>query len=343
MRGPSLGRVLVSGELLGALLFAFATGFPPLEATAEVDLTLHMTQHILVILAGVFVAYPHIGRGLLKTGGRGWVSEASLAASVLLIVFWHLPGPWDGAVINPGVHALEHLSFLLVGLLSGSWLMLLSDSGKIGALMAAFFGHMGYAVLLVWPRSVQVYSLYSVQNQATLGWALLLTGPSLIVGVAYVIARNPDWLGGSAGSVSQPRPKRETFLNRTKVKWWAAPVLSLALASALVGYFAVTAYAIGATNQSQIGEPNVYILETPVSWQFSPQNTRIVLGHNATVTWISRSFSYDTVTSRTGAFNSGPIAPGGGFTFTFSRPGVYDYYCQFHPWMSGTVTVVQAS
>jgi plastocyanin len=333
----------MSTEFLGIIAFTFAAGFPPFDDATEVDLTLHMLQHVLIVFSGVLIAYPHFGRRLLREGGNSLIPLLALAGSILAIVFWHLPGPWDSAILNPLVHVAEHFSFLTVGLLSGSWLLLLSDSGKIGALFAAFFGHMGYAVALISPWGTQVYPLFSLQNQANLGWVLLLTGPSLVIGVAYVIARNPEWLGGFSGPKPTMHGRRETFLNRAKTPRWLASTLAIALIVIMVGYFASTAYAISSSQTSGGTGPTVLIVETPVSWQYSPQNIKVVIGVNATVTWVSHSISYDTVTDRSGAFGSGPIAPGQVFVSTFSTPGVYAYYCQYHPWMTGTVTVVAAA
>jgi len=338
----SSGRTLSPAAVFGVVLFVFSAGFPPFDDVTEVDLTLHMLQHVLIIISGVLIAYPLVGRRMLREGNRGALPKVALLISAYLIVFWHFPGPWDSAVLNPLVHVVEHLSFLSVGLLAGSFLLLLSDSGKIGALLAAFFGHMGYAVVLVSPWNVQVYALYPLANQVILGWALLLTGPTLTVGIAYVIARNPDWLVGFSGSKGSPGTRRDTFLNRTKAPAWVAPLLSLILAATFVGYFAVTAYALSTVPSARGNGPVVSILETPVSWQYSPQEITVVLGINATVTWASHSISYDTVTDSGGTFSSGPIAPGQSFTYSFSRPGVYNYYCQYHPWMRGTVTVLSA-
>ncbi len=340
MARSRLLRFLLSTEFLGVMLFVLSAGLPPFDDATEVDLTLHMLQHVLMILSGVLVAYPHLGRRLVKGGKGGAYPAVALAAASVLIIFWHLPGPWDEAVINPGVHVVEHFSFLLVGLMAGSWMLLLSDSGKIGALMAAFFGHMAYAVVLISPWNAQVYALYSLADQVVLGWVLLLTGPTLVVGVAYVIARNPDWLGGFSNQAGRPRAPRQTMLNRMRVPGWMAPALSVVLVALLVGYFATTAYALGTAKPAPAGAATVVISETPVSWQFAPQNIKVVVGVNSTVTWVSRSISYDTVTSRTGVFDSGPVPPGGTFEFTFTSPGVYDYYCVYHPWMTGTVTVV---
>ena len=340
MRRLLTREALFSAELLGVLLFVFATGFPPFDDATEVDLTTHMLQHVVIVLAGILIAYPHFGRGLIREGREGWTPRLALAGSAAAIVFWHLPTPWDEAVVNPGVHFVEHFSFLAVGLLCGSWLLLLSDSGKIGALMAAFFGHMGYAVALISPWGAQVYALYSLSNQVTLGWVLLLTGPFLFVGVAYVIARNPGWLGGFSGEGPVPSRRRRTAINGVRAPRWVAPLASILLLVALVGYFGATAYALGTAPPASGTGARVYISETPVSWQYSPQDIRVVLGVNATVTWVSRSISYDTVTDRGGAFASGAIPPGGTFTFAFTSPGVYHYYCVYHPWMTGTVTVL---
>jgi plastocyanin len=338
----TISSVFHSTELTGVALFVLSTGLPPFDDVAEVDLTLHMLQHVLIIISGVLIAYPHLGRKMLRDGGRGLLPGLALAASAVVIVFWHLPGPWDSAVLNPALHLIEHFSFLLVGLVAGSWLLLLSDSKKIGALLAAFFGHMAYAVILISPWNVQVYSQYPLANQVTLGWALLLTGPTLVVGVAYVIARNPDWLGGYSGPGVRTGIKRKTFLNGVKVPGWVAPAISIVLVVALAVYFGATAYALQTARPTPAGTTIVYIAESPISWQYSPQSVRVVLGVNSTVTWVSRSIAYDTVTDRGGAFNSGTIAPGGTFSFTFTAPGEYEYYCEYHPWMAGTV-VVQAT
>ncbi len=330
-------RVLTSPLLLGVVLFGFSAGFPPFDDVTEVDLTAHMLQHVLIVLAGVLVAYPifRVRRHAQSTA----VAWASLLGASTAIVFWHLPVPWDTAVLSPGVHLAEHFTFLGVGLLIGSWIQLLSDSAKIGALLAAFFGHMFYAVLLISPWNVKVYALYSLPDQTILGWALLLTGPSLLVGVAYLVLRNPAWLSGlSGGGLAQT--KRETAFNRLRIPKWVVPSLTLTLVLIALAYFGMTAVALSTGSPPATGRSSVVqIVETPLSWQFAPQRIHVVLGVNSTVTWVSRSLSFDTVTSKSELFDSGPIGPGGSYSYTFTAPGTYEYYCVYHPWMSGTVTV----
>ena len=46
-----------------------------------------------------------------------------------------------------------------------------------------------------------------------------------------------------------------------------------------------------------------------------------------------------TWTETEGAFHSGVLSSGDSFTFTFDQPGTYDYFCQIHPEMTGTITI----
>lgn len=333
--------MLQSPVFLGASLLSFSVLFPPFDDITEVDLSLHMLQHVLLVLSGVLIAYPLFRRGrLLPLAKRGLVLPA-FAVTASLIVYWHLPSPWDSAVSDPAIHVLEHCSFLLAGLLIGSTLQLLSDSSKVGALLAAFFGHMFYALLLVSPLNTGFYPLYSLSDQATLGWVLLLTGPSLLVGVAYLAARNPGWLEkgtqpGRRYSISLS-PGQRRLLGR------AAGSLSVSMVLVLVVYFGLVLATVGSgTANSPPGRVTVFIEETPFSWSFSPQSVKVVIGVNNTVLWVSRSVSFDTVTGAGGVPSSGPIAPGQTYEYTFTKPGTYPYRCVYHPWMTGEVVVLPA-
>lgn len=48
-----------------------------------------------------------------------------------------------------------------------------------------------------------------------------------------------------------------------------------------------------------------------------------------------------TLTARSGGFDSGTVNPGRSETFVLTKPGQYTYYCQFHAFMTGTITVVK--
>lgn len=80
-----------------------------------------------------------------------------------------------------------------------------------------------------------------------------------------------------------------------------------------------------------------------VGQSFSPSNLEVDVG--TTVTWKNESDLTHTVTSGSnrdhdGTFDSGNVAPGGTFSYTFSQVGTFDYFCVPHPGMDGTVTVV---
>ena len=74
--------------------------------------------------------------------------------------------------------------------------------------------------------------------------------------------------------------------------------------------------------------------------QFLPKSARVEVGD--TVLWKNSDSVAHTVTKQSGPgpkFDSGTIAPGGTFTYTFKRPGKIDYLCTIHPNQTGTLTV----
>lgn len=75
---------------------------------------------------------------------------------------------------------------------------------------------------------------------------------------------------------------------------------------------------------------------------FVPGQVSIAPG--TTVIWTNEDGFPHTVISGTrdnptGLFASGNVAGGASFSFTFSEPGVYEYFCAIHPGMRGTITV----
>ena len=58
-----------------------------------------------------------------------------------------------------------------------------------------------------------------------------------------------------------------------------------------------------------------------------------------TITFTNADPIAHTSTSKTGAWDSGEIAPGASFSLTLQQPGTYTYQCSLHPFMTGTVIV----
>ncbi len=73
------------------------------------------------------------------------------------------------------------------------------------------------------------------------------------------------------------------------------------------------------------------------SFAFTPQDLTVAAG--TTVRWTNMDGSHST-TSDTALWDSGVLAVGGQFSFTFNTPGTYAYHCSVHPSaMMGTITV----
>jgi plastocyanin len=73
------------------------------------------------------------------------------------------------------------------------------------------------------------------------------------------------------------------------------------------------------------------------NFAFQPASLQITAG--SSVTWTNQDSTAHTVTSDSGAFDSGALAPGASFTQMFMTPGTYTYHCQIHPFMTATIVV----
>lgn len=75
-----------------------------------------------------------------------------------------------------------------------------------------------------------------------------------------------------------------------------------------------------------------------ISYTFVPATLTVTNG--TTVTWTNGDPVPHTVTSVTGAFDSGSISPGATWSYTFNQTGSFEYKCTFHSYIPhGTVTV----
>ena len=65
----------------------------------------------------------------------------------------------------------------------------------------------------------------------------------------------------------------------------------------------------------------------------------LTVGVGTTVTWTNRDDIPHTVTANDRSFKSKVMDTDGVFTFTFTKPGTYGYFCSLHPHMVGAVVV----
>lgn len=73
------------------------------------------------------------------------------------------------------------------------------------------------------------------------------------------------------------------------------------------------------------------------NFTFGPTTLTVSVG--ATVTWINRDDIPHTVVASDKAFKSRVMDTDESFSFTFTRPGEYAYFCSLHPHMVGKVVV----
>lgn len=138
-----LGWLILAGALLS-----------PLHEAGEVSFALHMIEHELVMLpaplllvmsrpgpvllwglpaAGRRIIAPIVRFSLWRTLGSPLV--ATLLQAVALIV-WHMPALFDRAVLSPGWHIAQHLSFIITALLFW-WAMLPRGEARADYLASA--------------------------------------------------------------------------------------------------------------------------------------------------------------------------------------------------------------
>ncbi len=113
------------------------------------------------------------------------------------------------------------------------------------------------------------------------------------------------------------------------------PFLVLAPIVAITALLATSAWLMSA--------PRVRAAETVTvdiaNFTFDPGTVTVQVGD--TVTWTNNDSVPHTATSGDGSFD-GEMQPGESFSFTFEDEGTFDYICEIHPDMEGTVVVEAA-
>ena len=77
------------------------------------------------------------------------------------------------------------------------------------------------------------------------------------------------------------------------------------------------------------------------NFTFDPPQMTVKAGTK--VTWSNDDDIPHTVTSTTLAFKSAALDTDDKFSFTFTTPGTYKYFCSLHPHMTGTIVVEAVS
>jgi len=80
--------------------------------------------------------------------------------------------------------------------------------------------------------------------------------------------------------------------------------------------------------------PNQVMVE---NFSFQPGTLTVMAG--TTVTWVNHDDEPHTVNENNKTFKSGTLDTDGKFSYKFTSPGTYSYFCSIHPRMKGQIIV----
>jgi len=96
------------------------------------------------------------------------------------------------------------------------------------------------------------------------------------------------------------------------------------------------------TGASRADTPTTPTAQVVISnMSFSPRTLTVAAGTR--VTWVNRDGDSHSVESRDKGFTSSPLLnTGDKYSYTFTTPGTYAYYCAVHASMTGMIVVTAA-
>jgi plastocyanin len=77
------------------------------------------------------------------------------------------------------------------------------------------------------------------------------------------------------------------------------------------------------------------------NFTFNPQRLTVTVG--STITWINKDDIPHAIASSSALFRSKALDTDDNYSFTFTAPGTYQYFCSLHPHMTGTIVVEAAA
>ena len=97
---------------------------------------------------------------------------------------------------------------------------------------------------------------------------------------------------------------------------------------------AIAALALATLTVARAAAPAAVSIEN-----FAFAQPSITVAAGTTVTWTNNDDIPHTVRAVDGSFHSAALDSADHYSFTFTKPGVYSYFCSLHPKMVGRVIV----
>src|SRR5258708_7191564 len=129
-----------------------------------------------------------------------------------------------------------------------------------------------------------------------------------------------------------------------RLRWrWRLAILGTATIGALaVATWAPAGQSGTGAAAGQMAQPGAVAAPTGprieiAKHKFSRPTLTVPVG--TTVTWLNRDEDVHTVVSTILAFKSAGLDTDEAYSYKFTKPGVYEYFCTLHPLMTGKVIV----
>ena len=109
---------------------------------------------------------------------------------------------------------------------------------------------------------------------------------------------------------------------------------------AVILMLGIAGFGVGQKSSIAVAQEKASTVEVKIdNFSFGPGSLTVAIG--TTVTWTNRDDIPHTVVSTDDAktFKSKVLDTDEKFSFTFSKPGTYPYFCSIHPKMTGKVIV----
>jgi plastocyanin len=109
----------------------------------------------------------------------------------------------------------------------------------------------------------------------------------------------------------------------------------------IIAIFAIASAVFASVPAATAGPSPTSGVRVPIAhWRFHPKILQVRSG--TTVVWVNEQHGNHTSISDDGLWNSGAIAPGATFSFTFTALGTYAYHCRYGHGIHGVVEVLAA-
>ncbi len=204
---------LMRNRFLLAMVWIFVALISPIDTLALVSLSMHMVQHLILILIVppliILSIPPEIGSLLLRNGSVRAIAQTIFSPVGVFIIYnaifvgWHVPGNYDLAIRDQEVHALEHVMFVLSAILS--WWPVYSQQPEIprstpGMLMlflffmslpptiiGALLTFAGYVIYPSYEAVARPWGMTAQADQELAGLIMWLPGGLIYFGVLTVV------------------------------------------------------------------------------------------------------------------------------------------------------------